>query len=216
MSRSRWLLLKSTFIASTQRVSQQHSSLQSACMMAMSASHRSEDNPIRGAILRKPGPLRDNPLIIEDVPTHPQKTKPPQGPHLRRLPHRPAHRHRRAPTKATSLDPRPSDRRRGPRIILLRVSRRKPRPRLLGGGTDGTCSFCASSHENICDNPSFTGYTHNGGFAESPPPAPTVNTDDGDTYSFEEIRDWLTEAGFTNARLLEAPGPSPLVLATKP
>jgi hypothetical protein len=43
-----------------------------------------------------------------------------------------------------------------------------------------------------------------------------VNTDDGDTYSFEEIRNWLTEAGFTNPRLLEAPGPSPLILATKP
>jgi ubiquinone/menaquinone biosynthesis C-methylase UbiE len=43
-----------------------------------------------------------------------------------------------------------------------------------------------------------------------------VNTDDGDTYSFEEISDWLTEAGFTNVRLLEAPGPSPLVLAVKP
>jgi ubiquinone/menaquinone biosynthesis C-methylase UbiE len=43
-----------------------------------------------------------------------------------------------------------------------------------------------------------------------------VNTDEGDTFSFEEIREWLMEAGFTNARLLEAPGPSPLVLATKP
>ena len=43
-----------------------------------------------------------------------------------------------------------------------------------------------------------------------------VNTDDGDTYSFEEIRGWLEEAGFTNARLLEVPGPSPLILATKP
>jgi ubiquinone/menaquinone biosynthesis C-methylase UbiE len=43
-----------------------------------------------------------------------------------------------------------------------------------------------------------------------------VNTDKGDTYSFEEISGWLTEAGFTNARLLEVPGPSPLVLATKP
>jgi ubiquinone/menaquinone biosynthesis C-methylase UbiE len=42
-----------------------------------------------------------------------------------------------------------------------------------------------------------------------------VNTDVGDTYSFEEISGWLTEAGFTNARLLEVPGPSPLVLATK-
>jgi predicted nicotinamide N-methyase len=43
-----------------------------------------------------------------------------------------------------------------------------------------------------------------------------VNTDTGDTYSFEEIAEWLTEAGFVNARTLEAPGPSPLILATKP
>ncbi len=34
------------------------------------------------------------------------------------------------------------------------------------GGTDGTCRFCTSGRENICDNPTFTGYTHNGGFAE--------------------------------------------------
>jgi ubiquinone/menaquinone biosynthesis C-methylase UbiE len=43
-----------------------------------------------------------------------------------------------------------------------------------------------------------------------------VNTDEGDTYSFEEISEWLKETGFVDARLLEAPGPSPLVLATKP
>jgi hypothetical protein len=43
-----------------------------------------------------------------------------------------------------------------------------------------------------------------------------VNTDEGDTFSFEEISTWLKEAGFTDARLLDAPGPSPLVLATKP
>ena len=43
-----------------------------------------------------------------------------------------------------------------------------------------------------------------------------VNTDNGDTYSFEEIRNWLEDAGFVNARTLEAPGPSPLILATKP
>jgi 3-hydroxy-5-methyl-1-naphthoate 3-O-methyltransferase len=42
-----------------------------------------------------------------------------------------------------------------------------------------------------------------------------VNTDEGGTYSFEEISEWLREAGFENPRLLEAPGPSPLVLATK-
>jgi ubiquinone/menaquinone biosynthesis C-methylase UbiE len=43
-----------------------------------------------------------------------------------------------------------------------------------------------------------------------------VNTDSGDTYSFEEISGWLHEAGFKNARTLDAPGPSPLILATKP
>jgi ubiquinone/menaquinone biosynthesis C-methylase UbiE len=43
-----------------------------------------------------------------------------------------------------------------------------------------------------------------------------VNTDTGDTYSFEEISAWLIEVGFINPRTLEAPGPSPLVLATKP
>jgi ubiquinone/menaquinone biosynthesis C-methylase UbiE len=43
-----------------------------------------------------------------------------------------------------------------------------------------------------------------------------VNTETGNTWSFEEIGAWLEEAGFTNPRLLEAPGPSPLILATKP
>ena len=43
-----------------------------------------------------------------------------------------------------------------------------------------------------------------------------VNTDHGDTYSFEEISSWLAEAGFVDPRTLDAPGPSPLILATKP
>jgi ubiquinone/menaquinone biosynthesis C-methylase UbiE len=43
-----------------------------------------------------------------------------------------------------------------------------------------------------------------------------VNTDKGDTFSFNEIKNWLEEAGFKKVRKLEAPGPSPLVLATKP
>src|SRR5262249_1769652 len=43
-----------------------------------------------------------------------------------------------------------------------------------------------------------------------------VNTDAGDTFSFNEIRAWLEEAGFREARTLEVPGPSPLVLANKP
>jgi hypothetical protein len=43
-----------------------------------------------------------------------------------------------------------------------------------------------------------------------------VNTEKGDTSSFNEIKSWVKETGFKKVRKLEAPGPSPLVLATKP
>jgi 3-hydroxy-5-methyl-1-naphthoate 3-O-methyltransferase len=43
-----------------------------------------------------------------------------------------------------------------------------------------------------------------------------VNTANGGTYSFEEIREWLEKAGFRDARKLDCPGPSPLILATRP
>jgi ubiquinone/menaquinone biosynthesis C-methylase UbiE len=43
-----------------------------------------------------------------------------------------------------------------------------------------------------------------------------VNTERGDIFSFNEIKSWLGDAGFKRVRKLEAPGPSPLVLATKP
>ena len=43
-----------------------------------------------------------------------------------------------------------------------------------------------------------------------------VHTEAGDTFTFAEMADWLREAGFVNPRLLEAPAPSPLVLATRP
>jgi len=43
-----------------------------------------------------------------------------------------------------------------------------------------------------------------------------VNTDRGDTFTFEEIASWLSEAGFVNARTIDTHGPSPLILATKP
>ena len=42
-----------------------------------------------------------------------------------------------------------------------------------------------------------------------------VNTAAGGTYSFDEVAGWLTEAGFTNPRRLPAPGPAPLILATR-
>jgi propanol-preferring alcohol dehydrogenase len=32
--------------------------------------------------------------------------------------------------------------------------------------TDGTCDYCKSGSENLCDNPAFTGYTVDGGYAD--------------------------------------------------
>jgi len=34
------------------------------------------------------------------------------------------------------------------------------------GGTDGTCPYCQRGRENLCDSPTFTGYTVAGGYAE--------------------------------------------------
>jgi propanol-preferring alcohol dehydrogenase len=34
------------------------------------------------------------------------------------------------------------------------------------GWTDGTCPYCQSGRENLCDNARFTGYTIDGGYAE--------------------------------------------------
>jgi propanol-preferring alcohol dehydrogenase len=33
------------------------------------------------------------------------------------------------------------------------------------GGTDGTCFYCAHGMENLCDAPTFTGFTRDGGYA---------------------------------------------------
>jgi 2-polyprenyl-3-methyl-5-hydroxy-6-metoxy-1,4-benzoquinol methylase len=44
-----------------------------------------------------------------------------------------------------------------------------------------------------------------------------VNSDEGDTFSFDEIRGWLIDTGFEQVRTIEAPGLAPLIiLATKP
>ena len=34
------------------------------------------------------------------------------------------------------------------------------------GGTDGECWYCRNQFENLCDSPTFTGYSVNGGYAE--------------------------------------------------
>jgi hypothetical protein len=43
-----------------------------------------------------------------------------------------------------------------------------------------------------------------------------VNTEAGSTYSFEEVHGWLKDAGFEQVRTFDVPGPSSLILATRP
>lgn len=61
-------------------------------------------------------------------------------------------------------------------------------------------------------NPDRTGPPHSAMFAVNM----LVNTEAGNTYTFEEINGWLEEAGFTGAYTLPVAFPSPLILATKP
>ncbi|MBO0911208.1 MAG: zinc-dependent alcohol dehydrogenase family protein [Acidobacteria bacterium] len=52
----------------------------------------------------------------------------------------------------------------------VRASRVEQGPARVGvswiGGVDGTCPYCRRNMENLCDHPTFTGYSVNGGYAE--------------------------------------------------
>jgi ubiquinone/menaquinone biosynthesis C-methylase UbiE len=42
-----------------------------------------------------------------------------------------------------------------------------------------------------------------------------VHTEAGDVFTMREYREWLKDAGFRRVQVLDVPGPSPLILATK-
>lgn len=42
-----------------------------------------------------------------------------------------------------------------------------------------------------------------------------IHTEQGDVYTLKEYTEWLTKAGFKNVRTVDAPSPSPIILATK-
>jgi propanol-preferring alcohol dehydrogenase len=123
---------------------------------------------MRAAVLRNPGPLSGNPLTIEEQPM------PVPGPGEALLKvlacgvcrtdlHIAAGE---LPQKLTPLVP-------GHQIVAEVID--SPSPEFPAGmrvgvswvgGTDGTCRYCRSARENLCDAPTYTGYTRNGGFAE--------------------------------------------------
>ena len=53
--------------------------------------------------------------------------------------------------------------------VVLSHSPERPRGMRVGvswmGGTDGTCTYCTTCRENLCDAPIFTGYDRDGGYA---------------------------------------------------
>jgi len=51
----------------------------------------------------------------------------------------------------------------GPGVAELEIGQRVGVPWLAH--TCGQCRYCGDGHENLCDAPLFTGYTHDGGFA---------------------------------------------------
>lgn len=123
---------------------------------------------MRAAVLHSPAPVDTNPLRLEDLPM----PVPAAGEVLLRvracgvchtdlhivegeLPQRlpwviPGHQ-----IVAEVIDPNGTAAKKGARVGVSWI-----------GGTDGTCSFCRAGRENLCDHPTYTGYTHQGGYAE--------------------------------------------------
>jgi len=53
----------------------------------------------------------------------------------------------------------------GPDVVGVRLGERRGVPWL--GGTCGTCRYCREGRENLCDAPTFTGWTRDGGYADT-------------------------------------------------
>lgn len=123
---------------------------------------------MRAAVLHRPGPITGDPLAIEDGPIPAL----PPGHVLLRV--------RACGVCRTDLHivegelpPRRSPLVPGHQIVGEVVACADGTQAALGarvgvswlGGTDGTCFFCTSGRENLCDNPIFTGYDVDGGYA---------------------------------------------------
>ena len=123
---------------------------------------------MKAAVLAKPAPIIDKPLQVEDVPT----PEPLSSQVLLRV--------RACGVCRTDLHITEGElpRRRSPVIpghqivgeIVAGATTELPLGTRVGvswiGGTDGTCWYCRNHKENLCDAPTFTGYTVDGGYAE--------------------------------------------------
>jgi propanol-preferring alcohol dehydrogenase len=123
---------------------------------------------MKAAVLAKPAPIVDRPLRVEEIP----KPQPAAGEVLLKV--------RACGVCRTDLHITEGElpRRRSPLIpghqivgdIVAGATPELPLGTRVGvswiGGVDGTCWYCRHDKENLCDAPTFTGYTVDGGYAE--------------------------------------------------
>ena len=130
------------------------------------------EHPIRmkAALLRVPALIEKNPLVLADVPTpHPAENEV-----LVRVRYCGVCRTDLHVIEG-ELKPRKSPLIPGHQVVGViedsGINAKKFLPGARVGvawlhSTDGTCQYCRSEAENLCDNPTFTGYTVDGGYAE--------------------------------------------------
>src|SRR5689334_5786469 len=123
---------------------------------------------MRAAILRTPQPIADRPLTLDDVPQPKAET----GYVLLKVSacgvcrtdlhiaegELPSRRGRLIPGHQIAgeiVDSANSEFPAGTRVGVSWI-----------GGVDGTCPYCRGGRENLCDSPTFTGYSVDGGYAE--------------------------------------------------
>jgi propanol-preferring alcohol dehydrogenase len=125
---------------------------------------------MKACLLRKPAPVETSPLTFVDAPA----PQPAQGDVLIRVSHCGVCRTDLHVVEG-ELAPRKSPVIPGHQVVGV-IEKLGVGAGKLGVGsrvgvawlhrTDGTCEYCRSGAENLCDNPAFTGYSVDGGYAE--------------------------------------------------
>jgi len=125
---------------------------------------------MKACVLDQPGPVESSPLLLRELPVpQPGEREVLVRVHSCGICRTDLHvvEGELAPKKARIIPGHQivgAVERAGPNATRYRVGTRVGVPWLHK--TDGTCTYCRSGRENLCDHPEFTGYTVDGGYAE--------------------------------------------------